>query len=375
MLYNAYLSPFTATIKYSDLVGMVRSARLLTRLVESAPYRQYIAGQEQAVTQFDPGYGSVFICYDFHLSADGPKLIEINTNAGGGLLALLAHLPAEDLAAIKGPEALQQNICDAFLATYRAFSGNPHSRPANIYIFDQQPESEFLYQEMQAFAHLLNNYGISTQVVGTTQLSYQADGVYVGDDKVDMLYMRYCDFYLDDPAMEGLKRCYLERQVCLSPNPFDYALLSDKRRLTQFSDKNFLAEMGLSERDCNRLLNYVPEAHVLAEVDPEEIWGSRKKWVMKPVKGFGSQDIYFGKKISRTRFSSLNKDDTLLQELVPPSTVTIPEQDEMKADFRLFAFRDQVFGLAARLYRGRLTNMQTAGGGFAVVKVEREKDA
>ena len=33
----------------------------------------------------------VFMGYDFHLAADGPKLIEINTNAGGAFLnALLA---------------------------------------------------------------------------------------------------------------------------------------------------------------------------------------------------------------------------------------------------------------------------------------------
>ena len=36
----------------------------------------------------------VFMGYDFHLTASGPKLIEINTNAGGGLLnayLLAAH--------------------------------------------------------------------------------------------------------------------------------------------------------------------------------------------------------------------------------------------------------------------------------------------
>jgi D-alanine-D-alanine ligase-like ATP-grasp enzyme len=36
----------------------------------------------------------VFMGYDFHLSAGGPQLIEINTNAGGGLLnayLLAAH--------------------------------------------------------------------------------------------------------------------------------------------------------------------------------------------------------------------------------------------------------------------------------------------
>ncbi len=371
MLYDAYLSPFTATIKLSDLVGMVRTAKLLTQLVESEPYRQFIAGQAKDVAQLDPGYGSVFMCYDFHLTEDGPKLIEINTNAGGGLLALLAHTPAEDLASLIIPEELKQKIVSAFLATYRSYSGDPQSRPGNVYIFDQNPQGEFLYPEMQAFAQLLNDCGLPAKVVGAEQLCYEQDGVYVAGDRVDMLYMRHCDFYLDDPALSGLKACYLKRQVCLSPNPFDYALLSDKRRLRQFSDRAFLEQVGFAAADYERLLHYIPESHVLADVDSDEIWATRKKWVMKPVEGFGSQDIYFGKKISRTRFNSLDKENTLLQELVLPSTVAIPEQEEMKVDFRLFAFRDQVFGLAARLYRGRLTNMQTDGGGFAVVKIEK----
>ncbi len=375
MLYENYLSPFPVTIKKSDLFGMVRTAKLLTHLVESEPYRLYVTEMDKDVTRFDPGYGSVFLCYDFHLSDNGPKLIEINTNAGGGLLALLAHLPAEDIASLNVPEQLQQQICDAFLATYRAYGGNGNRRPANIFIFDQQPEEEFLFPEMQAFAKILSGNGIPTQIVGTAQFRFQSDGVYVGDEKVDMLYMRHCDFYLDDPALEGLKDCYLQRQVCLSPNPFDYALLSDKRRLRQFSDASFLTEMGLSEKQRGQLLRYIPEAHVLKDVDPDEIWSSRKKWVMKPVEGFGSQDIYFGRKISRTRFASLDKENTLVQELVPPSTVVIKDQDEMKADFRLFAFKDQIFGLAARLYRGRLTNMQTDGGGFAVVKLAEKESS
>ncbi len=371
MLYDAYLSPYSASIKMADLLGMVRAAKILTRLAESASYRQYVAGQGKEVTRVDPSYGSVFMCYDFHLTASGPKLIEINTNAGGGLLALLAHTPAPDIAAVRVPTLLRDNICSAFLATYRAYRGGEQGRPANVYIFDQNPEGEFLYPEMQVFAQLLRECGMPAKIVGAAQLRYEQDGVYVGADKVDMLYMRHCDFYLDDPALVELKRCYLERQVCLSPNPFDYALLSDKRRLRQFSDRAFLKDMGLSEREVTGLLRCVPEANLLADVDQDEIWASRKKWVMKPVEGFGSQDIYFGKKISKTRFSSLDRENTLVQELVLPSTVAIPGQEEMKADFRLFAFRDQVFGLAARLYRGRLTNMQTDGGGFAVVKIDR----
>jgi D-alanine-D-alanine ligase-like ATP-grasp enzyme len=53
----------------------------------------------------------VFFGYDFHLTDDGPKLIEINTNAGGGLLnayLLAAHGKAE------APERLMQDFVAMF---------------------------------------------------------------------------------------------------------------------------------------------------------------------------------------------------------------------------------------------------------------------
>ena len=44
-----------------------------------------------AIARFEPGPIGVFMSYDFHLGPEGPKLIEINTNAGGALInALLA---------------------------------------------------------------------------------------------------------------------------------------------------------------------------------------------------------------------------------------------------------------------------------------------
>jgi hypothetical protein len=372
MLYEDYLSPFPVKVRFRDLLAMARVAKLLNKLAETPAYRMEIAGGSRPVVQFDPNYGSVFMCYDFHLGEDGPQLIEVNTNAGGGLLALLAHAPAASLAELQLDSDLKQQLVAAFVDTYRAYSGDPQSSPGNVFIVDEQPQEQFLFQEMQAFAKVLGEFDINVGIVGPEQLDCSANGVYIEGVKADLLYMRHCDFYLDDPSMAALKGCYLAGLVCLSPNPFDYALLSDKRRLIQFSDVDFLKRMGLSQRQCTQLLRYIPRAQLLAEADEDEIWAQRKKLVFKPVEGFGSQDIYFGKKISRVRFSELDPDGTLVQQLVPPSTVAVPEQESMKADFRLFAFKDRIFGLTARLYRGRLTNMQTQGGGFAVVSVEKE---
>ena len=46
-------------------------------------YQQYTLAQAAPMAQHHFGPAGVFMGYDFHISADGPHLIEINTNAGG----------------------------------------------------------------------------------------------------------------------------------------------------------------------------------------------------------------------------------------------------------------------------------------------------
>jgi hypothetical protein len=63
----------------------------------------------------------VFFGYDFHLTDDGPKLIEINTNAGGGLLnayLLAAHGKAE------AGERLMQDYVAMFRQEWRLERGD-----------------------------------------------------------------------------------------------------------------------------------------------------------------------------------------------------------------------------------------------------------
>ena len=76
-----------------------------------------------------------------------------------------------------------------------------------------------------------------------------------------------------------------------------------------------------------------------------------------------------GEKLSRKRFDQLPPETTLIQDLVPPSITTVPDAEPMKTDLRLYAYRNRVLGVTARLYRGQVTNLRTPGGGFAQVKI------
>jgi hypothetical protein len=91
--------------------------------------------------------------------------------------------------------------------------------------------------------------------------------------------------------------------------------------------------------------------------------------VFKPGDRFGSRGVLVGEKMTRGRFEQLEPATTLVQRLVPPSLTEVPGFGAMKTDLRLFAYRDRVFGVTARLYRGQVTNLRTAGGGFAAVRI------
>ena len=77
--------------------AMRRAVELLFRVSHSAAFAHEVDAGAPEIARFVPGNFGVFMGYDFHLTPAGPRLIEINTNAGGALLnglhtaALLRH--------------------------------------------------------------------------------------------------------------------------------------------------------------------------------------------------------------------------------------------------------------------------------------------
>jgi hypothetical protein len=363
--YRQVISPTTVKLPRPALREMLRLMRSLYALGKRPDYRELVLPQLPPVARFDPGHDGLMMGYDFHLTADGPRLIEVNTNAGGGLLACQAQF-GSDGGGNAGLDRLQRG----FLASFREeLSRHRRSSLQRVAIIDEAPQEQFLYHEMLTYAELLQQQGIDAQVVDPVALQADASGVSLKGRSIDLIYNRHCDFYLDSEVMAGLRAAYLARSVCLTPNPFVYGLLADKRRMIFWSDPAALAELGLSDQVVDLLLRTVPQSRLLAEVDVEQVWQQRKQLAFKPVTRFGSRGVLLGRKISRKRFDELEPDETLVQQLVPPSEVTAEDGEVMKVDFRLFAYRNRLLGVAARLYQGQVTNMRTPGGGYAAVRI------
>jgi len=91
-------------VSQHQLQTMQEAVRVLHQVMVSPAWRAHARAQAPEVARTERGPLGVFMGYDFHLTADGPKLIEINTNAGGGLLnayLLAAHGRADAGAAVR----------------------------------------------------------------------------------------------------------------------------------------------------------------------------------------------------------------------------------------------------------------------------------
>lgn len=363
------ISPLRVDVSRNDLRRMHFLVRILYRLSLKQSYRQLVLPQLPEVARFDPGHAALLMGYDFHLGPDGPCLIEANTNAGGAYVAWQSQM--RDLQGGDGiplSQRFAQRLLYSYQREWRDFSRS--KRPLEqMVVLDEDPVNQPLYPEMVSCCEWLATHGIDARIADPGELEITAAGVVHQGRRIDLIYNRHCDFFLEDEAMSGLRDIYLAGGVCLSPNPFAYGLLADKRRMILWSDKQLLDGLGLSSRYVQSLLEMVPQSRLLQDIDAATLWDQRSGLVFKPVNKFGGRGVLMGKSVSRKRFAELEPESTLVQQLVPPSQITNEEGQAFKVDLRLFVYRDHLLGVGARLYQGQLTNLRTPGGGFAPVRI------
>ncbi len=369
--YRDILVPQHVDLPRGALLQMMRLVRVLVRLSALPAYRAAIVKDLPPSALFDPGHHAVMMGYDFHLTDQGPRLIEVNTNAGGALLAYLAHHPSSAVARERLPPRLRFQFLRSFSEEMRSFTRGVQEHPKRLVILDEEPERQFLYREMLEFAEMFRGaWGTDAQVADPSRLRASKEGVFLEGDRIEMVYNRHCDFYLQSDELRGLREAYLAGSVCLTPNPFAYGLLADKRRMPLWSDSAALKGLGVRSRDIALLCEVVPQSRLMTDLGREALWRDRKEWVFKPVSRFGSRGVFLGRKISRARFDELPVAETLVQREIPPSETQVPGGEApMKTDFRLYVYRTRILGITARLYQGQVTNLRTPGGGFAPVKI------
>ncbi|QSA95462.1 hypothetical protein JWZ97_09325 [Methylococcus sp. EFPC2] len=350
------------------------------RVVALPAYRERALAHAPAAARFAPRARGVFLGYDFHLSAAGPRLIEINTNAGGALLnALLRRVqracgesgrlapgrPAEDEA------DAEQGFLAMFRDEWRLERGD--APLSTLAIVDDAPESQFLLPEFLLFRNLFRRNGIDAVICDPSELRFRDGAHWRGERRIDFVYNRLTDFGLAASACSDLRAAYLAGAVVVSPHPHAHALYADKRNLVLLTDEGVLRDLGVDEETREILLAGVARTTAVRAEDGGALWAARKHLFFKPASGYGSKAAYRGDKLTRRVFEEiLGRGDFVAQALVLPSERYLNVDDResgFKLDIRLYVYQGRVQLVAARLYQGQTTNFRTPGGGFAPVIV------
>lgn len=319
----------------------------------------------------------VFMGYDFHLGADGPRVIEINTNAGGGYLnAMLLGAQSECCQGtfVQSRQQVEETILAMFFSEWQLQRKN---QPLGcVVILDANPRQQYLYLEFVLAQQLFNRQGINAFIADPSELILRDNQLWLqrhnNEYAVDLIYNRLTDFALHEPANSHIKAAFLQDQVVLTPNPYHYALLADKRNLCRFSDAEYLALIGAHAADIDLLQTVIPKTLTVRAQQAEALWAQRGNLFFKPATGFGSRAAYRGDKLTKRVWSEIIEGDYVAQELIKPSergVLVDGVETALKVDIRAYAYAGKILMLAARLYQGQTTNFRTPGGGFAPVFV------
>jgi hypothetical protein len=345
------------------------------RVVALPGWRTSALEGASTVTRHQPRTLGVFTGFDFHVGADGPKLIEINTNAGGAMLNAVAEWRNpeccnESNPAVRVPASralIESGFLAMFRNEWRLARGTRTLR--TVAIVDDHPEAQFLLPEFRLFEGLFRAHGIDAVIVDAAELACVDGELRHAGRTIDLVYNRLTDFDFAEPAHAALRDAWLSDAAVITPHPHAHAMFADKRNLVRLTSADFLASIGASEDDIESLLAFIP---LTREVDrrPEAWWQDRKEWFFKPSAGFGSRGAYRGDKLTRRVFSDVLDGTYVAQRIAPPGERlrNVSGIDQLfKVDVRHYVYDGISQLMAARLYQGQTTNFRTAGGGFAPV--------
>ena len=364
---------FLASDDLAQMRGIVEAIEVAAR---SPAYRNAVLAWAPQSAQNDFGPLGAFMGYDFHLDESGPKLIEVNTNAGGAFInALLAKAQKACCSEIeRGLIAMQAEDFDSqalnvFTAEWRLQRGT--ERPRRVAIIDDRPEEQYLYPEFIIARQLLSKHGIDAVIGDAAALTYDTGKLRLGGEEIDLVYNRLVDFSLTEPNHAALAAAYRDGAVVVTPNPHTHALYAAKRNLTLLSDQTWLKAAGLSDALRTRLAG-IPKTTLVTPENLDALWADRKNLFFKPLSGHGGKAVYRGDKVTRGVWADIAAGGYVAQALATPGQRMIKLDGapvQRKMDIRLYTYAGQVLLTAARLYQGQTTNFRTAGGGFAPVFV------
>ena len=298
---------------------------------------------------------SVLMAYDFHLTGDTVKLIEINTNASAFLLVNSLY----QIKNLNHKKALEDLIY-SFQQEWNIFN-NKTAKPNKIVLIDENPLSQKMVLEFFMYKDLFKSLGWDMEILDSKKI--KTDNNYYlytpKGEKIDFIYNRSTDFYFENHPI--IAKAYQYNTCLILPQPKDYFLLADKARMSDWMTEDWSELKDIK----NNLLKTI----FLNPNNKQQLWENRKKYFFKISQGHGGKMVYKGMSLSKKKFEEMFQYNSLAQEYIAPSKIKDSNNQEWKLDLRAYVYKDQIQQLAGRVYQGQLTNFKTPGSGFALVKL------
>jgi hypothetical protein len=373
--HRSLFSNVSVFVPAETLIEMARVIDAVEATALLPGYRDAALSWAPSIARLDFGPAGALMGYDFHVTAGEPKLIEINTNAGGAFLnAALARAQhtccteARVPFKISPPRDFGSTIADMFADEWRRQRGS--GRPSTIAIVDDAPEEQYLLPEFRLAKVLLEEHGFKAAIVDAGELLFDGKTLLFQGRPIDLVYNRLVDFALEETRHAQLQAAYVGGNVVVTPNPRAHALFADKRNLTLVSDSHRLNRWGLAANHLGVLRTAVPPTVIVSPDNADALWQDRHSLFFKPARGHGSKAAYRGDKVTRKVWAEILTREYVAQAYAAPATRNVRLDEgraELKIDVRLYTYAGTVLLAAARLYQGQTTNMRTPGGGFASV--------
>ena len=367
-------------VSHAHFAEMAQVIRVVEEVVQKPQFRRAVLAWAPEIASFDPLSRGGLLGYDFHLTAAGPQLIEINTNPGGALLNLVLggaqHGCCADAAGLvmapMAAAAFESALFEIFSAEWKCQRNDAPLR--SIAIVDETPDQQYLYPEFLLYRHFFAHHGIDVTICDPRELDRRDGRLWHRGRPLDFVYNRLTDFALQEPAHVALRLAYLAREVVVSPHPRAHALYADKRNLTLLCDEKFLRGAGVTDESVSTLVARIPHTELVTPENIDRLWAKRRALFFKPAAGYGSKATYRGDKLTKRVWGEIAKGAYVAQARVDPSERRVANAQTagpLKVDIRNYAYDGIVKLVAARLYQGQTTNFRTPGGGFAPVFTEQ----
>lgn len=316
--------------------------------------------------EVQPETKGVFMGYDFHISPNGPRLIEINSNAGGAFIVDALNRTVDGINAGTKNET-EIKIVNMFQKEW-ALAGRTMPLKT-VAIIDESPRTQFHYPDMRLAVSMFKRQGIKAVIVDPQELSMQDGKLMFGNDVIDLVYNRLTDFTLNAPDNRILRLALEQDIAAITPAPRHHALYADKQNLALLTDPKKLSAFGVNV-DTVKTLSAIPKTVRVTPENMQELWANRRQYFFKPNAGFGSRAAYKGAKLTKKVWSHITAGGYIAQKFIAPpirAVVSGVDKLELKYDLRVYTYGGQPLLLAARVYQGQTTNLRTQGGGLAPV--------